>query len=236
MRNIMNDEETIRQNEITNCKHDSSYFINKFLRVETASGPTGIILDTPKEELIDVMETEPLTVGRYPRIYGKTTTLAGFALHKALFWGKTVLYGSVNTARRIDFLRQVSYIHQQLPSWMQQSHREGPDGFVIGPGMIFPITNQAWDLHGRKFDYVILDEVGFNQSVNVQEFANITKASKAKFAVVGTFKPDNPIVGKIWSDARESTKSGWASLPSFEEMWKVETILSLVDQKYAVDY
>jgi hypothetical protein len=69
--------------EMTNCAHDSSYFISNYFRVEAECGPVGVMLDTPKEELIGVMETEQLTIGRYPRIYGKTTALVGFALHKA---------------------------------------------------------------------------------------------------------------------------------------------------------
>jgi hypothetical protein len=230
---LMQDE--VHKNEITNCKFDSSYFINKFVKFETASGPGGIILDTPKEELLELLETEPLIVGRYPRIYGKTTLLAGFSLHQALFWERTILYGSFSEGRRLDFLRQLSYIYRQLPDWMRESHSEGINGFVVGRGGVYPVSNRAWDLAGKKYDHLIFDEVGTNKNIRVEELANAARSSKAKFSVVGTFKPDNPIVGHIWSEARDR-KTGWASLPSFNEEWKVETILSLVDERYAVDY
>jgi hypothetical protein len=83
------------------------------------------------------------------------------------------------------------------------------------------------------FDHVIFDEVP--RDFRVREFADVARSSKAKFSVVGTFKPDNPIVGQIWSEARVH-KTGWVSLPSLEEEWKVETILSLANPKYTVDY
>jgi hypothetical protein len=228
-------EDEVHKNEITNCTFDSSYFVNNFVRLETSSGPSGLMLDTPKEELLELLETEPLLIGRYPRIYGKTTTLAGFALHQALFLEKTILYGSFNHGRRLDFLRQISYIYRNLPKWMRKSHQEGPNGFVIDRGAILPVGNRIFDIEGKKFDYLIFDEVGTNNEIRVQDFANVARSCRAKFSVVGTFKPDDPIVGQIWSEAR-NRNTGWASLPSFNEEWKVETILSLVDEKFAVGY
>ena len=229
-------DEEFREYEITNCKHDSSYFIGKYMRVESEHGPVGVMLDTGKEELIEVMENEQLTIGRYPRIYGKTTALAGFALHKALFEEKTVMYNSFNMARRIDFLKQVSYSFRNLPDWMQKPHVEGPEKFVIGNGNIFPINMDTFRLVGYHFDYLIFDEMGRGSST-LQDFVDIVKASNARLAVVGTFKPDAPIVGKIWSDARKrETRNGWASLPSFNEAWKVETILSLSNPMFSNEY
>ena len=228
-------QDEVHKNEITNCKFDSSYFVNTFVRIETSSGPGGIILDTPKEELLELLETEPLVVGRYPRVYGKTTLLAAFALHQALFHEKTILYGSFNHARRLDFLRQISYIYHQLPRWMVNHHQEGPDGFVFEKGGIYPVTNRVWDLTGKKFDHLLFDEVGTNKEIRVQEFVEIARSRNAKFSIIGTFKPDDSIVGEIWSEARKEI-TGWASLPSFNEEWKVETILSLVDEKFAVGY
>jgi hypothetical protein len=226
----------INRNEITNCKHDSSYFISKFVKVEQEWGPGDVLTDSPQEELLDMMETEQLVVGRYPRVFGKTTLLAGFALHKALFWEKTILYGSFNNVRRMDFLRQISYMYRCLPTWMTPAiHHEGPDGFVVGKGGIFPVSNKAWDLSGKKFDYLMIDEVGTNTEIRVSEFANVTKLCNARFSIVGTFKPDNPIVGDIWSAARVK-KNGWASLPSFATENEVENMLSLVNPIYGRDY
>ena len=225
-----------REYEVTNCTHDSSYFINKFLRVEGIDGPIGVMLDTPKEELVEIMENEPLVIGRYPRVYGKTTTLVGFAIHKALFEQKTVLYGAVNTARRIDFLREVSYSYKNLPNWMRVSHTEGPNGTQIGKGRILPIAvGDAYGIDGRRFDYLILDDIGGQYNFNVDRFVTAAKCSSAKLAIVATFKPDHPILGSIWSDARKK-KTGWASLPSFNEEWKVKTILSLSDEMYSEGY
>jgi hypothetical protein len=224
--------------EVTNCTHDSSYFINKFLRVEEVDGPRGVMLDTPKEELVEIMENEQLTIGRYPRVCGKTTTLVGFAIHKALFLGKTVLYSSVNAVRRIGFLREVSYSYRNLPTWMQKPHREGPEGFWLDDGgRIRPITaGTTWDIEGIRFDYIIFDEIGgLQHGFNVDQFIHATKLNKAKMAIVGTFKPDAPVIGKIWSDARLKN-TGWASLPSFNEEWKVETVLSLSDKRYSEGY
>ena len=224
-----------RDYEVTNCMHDSSYFIGKFLRVQGDS-PVGVMLDTPKEELVEIMENEPLVIGRYPRRYGKTTTLVGFAIHKALFEQKTVLYGAVNMARRLDFLRDVSYSYKNLPDWMQKPHSEGPNGFQIGLGKILPIpVGDAYGIEGRRFDYMILDDIGEQTNFRVDRFVNAARANNAVLAIVGTFKPDNPILGVIWSEARKR-KTGWASLPSFNEEWKVQTILSLSDRRYSVDY
>ncbi len=226
-----------REYEITNCTHDSSYFIGKFLRVESEMGrPMGVILDTPKEELVEMMENEQLVIGRYPRVYGKTTTLVAFAIHKALFEQKTVLYGAVNTARRLDFLREVSYAYKNLPDWMQKPHSEGPNGVQIGVGKILPIpVGDTFGIEGRRFDYLIMDDIDGQTNFKVDRFVMATKQNKAMMAIVGTFKPDSPILGTIWSEARKK-KTGWASLPSFNEEWKVETILSLSDKRFSVGY
>lgn len=224
--------------EMTNCTHNSSYFINKFLRIEEIDGPRGVMLDTPKEELVEIMENEPLTIGRYPRVYGKTTTLVGFAIHKALLQDKIVLYSSVNAVRRIGFLREVSYSYKNLPKWMQKSHREGPEGFWLdGGGRICPVAaGNTWGIEGIRFDYIIFYDIGGLQNrFNIDPFIYATKLNKAKLAIVGTFKPDAPVIGKIWSDARLK-KTEWASLPSFNEEWKVETLLSLSNKKYSEGY
>lgn len=224
-----------QKNEITNCLHDSSYFINKFLRVEGVCGPEGVILDTPKEELLEVMEHEQLLIARYPRMYGKTTLLVGFALHQILFLGNTVVYSTLNNARRIDFMKQVAYSYRNLPTWMQTAHTEGPEKFEAGNGKLFQFPLDANKLFGKSFNHMIFDDTG-RQEFRILDFMHLAKGNNAKLSIVGTFESDHPILGKIWSEARTPSKTGWVSLPSFNEEWKVETILSLSHSMYAQGY
>lgn len=191
-----------------------------------------MLFDTPKEELLDTMENEQLVIGRYPRVYGKTTAMVGFAIHQVLFHKKRILYSSVNAVRRIRFLRNVSWSYRNLPTWMRKHHQEGPDRFTIEDGgSIFPASMEEQNYRGVRFDHIIFDDIE-DQRPN---FVDIVKVNNAKLTVVGTFRPDHLILGKIWSDARVM-RNGWVSLPSMNEEWKVETLLSLCDPQYSKGY
>ena len=148
------------------------------------------------------------------------------------------MYSSANAARRIDFLKAISYAHRHLPAWMQKPHTEGPNGFFIGTrnGEVIPIgTEDSWKLCENKYDYVIFDDITIKNRFSVDEFINLTKMNKAKMSIIGTFKPNTPLFGEIWSESRKK-KNDWTSLPSINEEWKVNTILSLVNPIYSADY
>lgn len=215
------------------CLDDPCWFASTVFSV--CDQPKPLLFDSVREELLETLQEEKLVIGRYPRRYGKTTVLAGYALHQALF-GKHVWYVSNSTTLQLEFMKLVGYASRQLP-W-ELTIQERFDYLTINDGTIGTTNLSINKMRGSFVNVVLIDDVTVTKN-NVVQFADfvihVEQVLKAQVVIVGTFTPSTPFVGDLWSKSREES-SEWVSLPSKQEMEKVNAMLSIIGEQYARDF
>ena len=232
-------EFTTKSEIIQACWADPVYFAENFVRLEGNDGQIAVILDSGKTEFFEAIENEDVVVGRYPRCYGKTTSLHIYALHQALFGHKTVAVQSGVTIRQIQFLGDIAVMHRNLPKLLQENLRESPDCLRFsGGGEIRAIGNNRYE--GRaEADVLLIDEPATtSRSImrnQLDPYETISRRKKGKIVFTGTFPKDDPIMGKMWMEGLDPNR-GWTSLPTPDEENNIKAVLEMSNSAYSRGY
>ena len=196
-------------------------FIEKYVKVRSINGaPHAVVLDDLMSEFVSTLEQNKNVIGRYTRVFGKTTALVGFFVHQLAVKNEIVLgYKSPAWNRNMDFLKQIAYAYRCLPEAIQNrtSITENADYFKVGKSWVIGVDRNG---KGAGWDYDLLVYDDYRDLRFADMFSPISKQT----AIIGTF-PKESEIGKKWME-RSST---WKQLPSPEQCWKVEAILSLCD-------
>lgn len=221
------------------CWADPVYFAENFVRLNGSEGPIAIILDSGKMEFFEAVENEDVVVGRYPRHYGKTTSLRIYALHQALFGHKTVAIQSGVSIRQIQFLGDVAVMHRNLPKILQESLRESADRLCFSGGGEIRSVSVNESEGKSEADVLLIDEPSIQKSNSWNKFDPhevISRRKKGKIVFTGTFPKDDPIMGTMWMEGVLDQNRGWTSLPTHDEENNIRAVLEMSNPAYSRGY
>lgn len=238
-------------NELIKCKDDILYFVRKYVKIVTLD--EGIIPFEPRDyqlECIESLQENRFTIGLWSRQSGKTTVVAAYALHYAIFNENKnigIVSNKESSAKRILDLMKKMY--EELPIWLKPGVYEYAKTQITyenGTRLIISATTSD-AFRGWPMNLVICDEFAFVPGNQAEEFwsANyptISSSEKSKIVIISTPCGLFNIFHRIWTEAQAGKNSffpikvTWERVPGRDKKWAEEQIANLGPQGFNQEF
>jgi hypothetical protein len=236
--------------EFVKCAEDPFYFITTYCKI-IKPGP-GLIQFEPyqyQRDVIDNMMDNRFTILKWPRQYGKTTTVGAILLWYVLFnKNYTIAVLAHQEKQSRDILGRIQTMFEHLPKWLQQGVSEWNKGSVEfeNGSLIFTAATTPSAVRGRSIDWIYMDEFAFVPP-NMQEefyksaFPTISSSDTTKMTISST--PNGfDFFWKIWDDCEKKKNDfvahevHWADMPGRDEAWKEKQIKNSSHEQFRQEY
>lgn len=241
--------------ELIKCRDDIVYFATHYIKIVTLDH--GEILFSPYEyqlETIDLLDKNRFFVGLWARQSGKTTVVAIYALHYAIFNDDKnigIVSNKESSAKRI--LDTMKRMYEGLPVWLKPGvteYQKTSVHYENGTNLIISATTQD-AFRGWPMNMVICDEFAFVPSNQAEEFwaANyptISSSKKSKLIIISTPNGMFNIFHRIWTGAQAKSnyftpyKVIWDKVPGRDKEWAKREIANMgataFNQEYACHF
>jgi hypothetical protein len=238
--NIAFSEDQVK--EYTRCMNDPNYFIEKYVKIINIDNHQVIPFEIRdyQRDLLNTIHKNRFTIVKFPRQAGKTTTVASYALHAALFNSNySILIAANKNKTALDTMRRIKKSFENLPEWLQENiikWNEGEIEFESG-SRIVSVATASDSARGFAFNCVILDEFAFVEQSIAEEFYSstyptISSGKNSKFVIVSTPNGFNHYHAH-WIKAinkRSEYKAmeiAWNAVPGRDDRFKRQTIANL---------
>lgn len=234
--------------EYIKCRDDIIYFTEKYVKIITLD--YGLQLFEPyqyQERMLEEFEKNRFVINLLPRQTGKTTIVAAYILHYAIFTPEKsigILANKESTA--IEILDRIKRMFENLPHFLQPGVKEyNKKNVKLGnESNIMAFATGSDAVRGRSFNFVYLDEFAFVD--NAEEFYTstypvISSGKNTKVIITSTPNGMN-LFYKIWSDSRMDRNSfhpikvEWDEHPDRDEAWREETIKNIGIKRFRQEF
>lgn len=234
--------------EYIKCSQDVVYFIENYCKIITLDH--GIQLFKPYEyqkRMVQAFDSYRFVVNLLPRQMGKTTILAGYILHYAIFNPAKaigVLANKAATAREI--LSRIQRMYENLPFWLQPGVKEWNKSTMIlsNDSSIVSAATSSSSVRGLSLNFIYLDEFAHVQGqVEFWEstYPVISSGSDSKVIITSTPKGLD-LFYKIYNEAEQKindfypVKVHWSEHPKRDEAWKEQTLRNIGDLQFQQEF
>lgn len=236
--------------EFVKCAEDPIYFIKKYCMIVRPG--SGLIHFIPYEyqlEVIEQMIDNRFTLLKWPRQYGKTTTVGAILLWYLLFNRRyTIAVLAHQEKQSREILSRIQTMFEYLPKWLQQGVSEWNKGSVQfeNGSVIFTAATSASAVRGRSIDWIYLDEFAFVPN-NMQEefytsaYPTISSSESTKMTVSSTPNGFN-LFWKLWDEAERKKNDfvthavHWSDMPGRDMAWKEKQIKNSSQEQFRQEY
>lgn len=241
-------EEQIK--EYIKCANDPIYFVETYVKVVNIDrGLIPMMLYDFQKRIILSAKDNRRTIAKIGRQAGKSTCIAAFALHQALFNDNYNILIAANKAKTaMEIMKKVQTSYEYLPNWLKQGLGEWNKGTVVfeNGSRIMGTSTTADSARGFSFNCVILDEFAFLARNVADEFftsiyPTISSGKTSKMIVISTPKGMNHFY-KMWVEAEEGRSDyvpieiNWWDVPGRDEAFKKEQIRNFGEEKWRQEY
>lgn len=234
--------------EYIKCRDDIVYFAKNYVKIITLDH--GLQLFHPyeyQERMLKSFEKNRFVINLLPRQTGKTTVVAAYILHYAIFTAEKsvgILANKESTA--IEILDRIKRMFENLPKFLQPGVKEyNKKNVKLGNEsnvMAFSTSSDA--VRGRSFNFVYLDEFAFVENADTffaSTYPVISSGKKTKVIITSTPNGMN-LFYKLWTDSKMNRNTfanievKWDEHPDRDEEWKAETIRNIGLKRYRQEF
>ena len=238
--------------EFIKCQMDIVYFIKNYVKIVSLDhGLVLFDLFDYQEDMLTAFTTERFVTCLTARQMGKTTTVAAYLLHKAIFTKDLhfgILANKGDTAREI--LARIKEMFEWLPWFLKPGVVEWNKGsieFSNGSKMLSAACGSG-SIRGRSMNVIYLDE--FAHVENDVEFYTgtypVISAGETTQVIVTSTPNGMNLFYKIWSDAKNKRNEFfpvevlWDRHPKRTQEWRDTTLRNIsqkqFDQEFACQF
>lgn len=234
--------------EIYKCASDAVYFVSNYCKIVTLD--KGLQLFKPFEYQVKMLETfhnKRFVINLLPRQMGKSTVVAAYLLHYAMFNAEKqigILANKAATSREI--LSRVQRMYESLPLWLQLGVKEWNKGSMIldNGSKILAAATSSDSIRGLSLNIIYLDEFAHvDQQTEFWESTYPVISSGEKSKVIITSTPNGmELFYKIYKEAEEGKnnftpiKVHWSEHPKRNEEWKEETLRNIGIEQFRQEF
>jgi hypothetical protein len=234
--------------EYIKCSNDIVYFVTKYCKIITLDH--GLQLFDPYEyqkKMLRAFTEKRFVVNLLPRQMGKSTVVAAFLLHYAIFTPDKavgILANKAATSREI--LSRVQRMYENLPLWLQPGVKEWNKGsMVLGNGSwIMAAATSSDSIRGFSFNVIYLDEFAHvDQQNEFWESTYPVVSSGESSKVIITSTPNGlDLFYSIYTKAEEGNNDfypirvEWWEHPKRDEEWKRVTLSNIGLEQFKQEY
>lgn len=236
--------------ELAKCANDPVYFINTYVKiVHVDLGVVPFELFDYQEEFIRMIHENRFVTARMARQMGKSTTVAAYMCHYAIFNpNKTIVILANKSSTAKEILQRVQLAYENLPLWLQQgvvAWNKGSFELENGSRIMHGSTSSS-AIRGMSISFAFIDEVAhipkkmweaFYDSV----YPTVTSGKDTKIVMVST-----PLGLNHFYDIHTKAMAGksefkyidvtWEQHPERDEEWKRVTIANTSERKFAQEF
>jgi len=206
--------------EYVKCSQDIVYFVKNYCKIITLDH--GLRLFDPyeyQERMLKAFDEKRFVINLLPRQMGKSTVVAAYLLHYAIFTPEKaigILANKAATAREI--LSRVQRMYENLPMWIQPGIKEWNKGSMIlgNDSWIMAAATSSDSIRGFSFNIIYLDEFAHvDQQVDFWESTYPVVSSGDNSKVLITSTPNGmDLFYKIYTNAElvQSLKNLYSKL------------------------
>lgn len=227
--------------EYLHCQNDPKYFMRNYVKItDIDKGLVPFDMYDYQEDMVENFYHHLYNIALLSRQSGKTTVVASYALHHALFADRKtvkILANKYDNAKNI--LDRIKKMYEQLPRWLQQgvlswnvSSLELENYSSISVGTTTPDSGRS-----SSISLLILDEFAFVKDTMANDFWSavypvITSGQESQVIIVSTANGMN-LFYKLWTDAVNGNNYfhpysvTWDQVPGRDAEWKKRTIANL---------
>ena len=241
-------EEQIK--EYIKCADDPIYFVENYVKVvHVDKGLIPMKLYDFQKTVIRESDANRRVIAKIGRQAGKSSCIAVFALHQALFKENYNILIAANKAKTaLEIMKKVQTAYEYLPQWLKQGLGEWNKGTVTfeNGSRIMGTSTSADSARGFSFNCVILDEFAFLPKGVADDFftsiyPTISSGKTTKMIIISTPKGMNMFY-KIWTEAVEGRSDyipieiNWWDVPGRDQKFKEEQIRNFGEERWRQEY
>lgn len=237
--------------ELVKCRDDFNHFCEKYVKiVDLDRGIVPFQMYDFQKEFIEMIDTNRFTIGLWARQMGKTTSVAAFLLHAALFntdYTIAILANKESQAREIHSRIQLMY--SLLPLWMQPGVRvwnKGESILACGKkgSKIFCAATGGSSIRGQSINFLVCDEFAHIQNDTefyTSTYPTISSGKTTKIVIISTPKGMNQFY-KIYHDAQKGRnrfkfhEAKWFKHPDRDIAWKEEQLRNMTQKEFDQEF
>lgn len=234
--------------EYIKCSQDIVYFTEKYVKIITLD--YGLQLFEPfeyQERMLETFAKNRFVINLLPRQTGKTTVVAAYLLHYAIFTPeKSVGILANKEATAVEILSRIKRMLENLPLFLQPGVKEyNKKNVKFGNGSeLLAFATGSDSVRGRSFNVVYLDEFAFVE--NAEEFYTstypvITSGETTRVIITSTPNGLN-LFYKLWMDSKMKRNDyvpievKWNEHPKRDESWKKTTIRNIGKRRWNQEF
>jgi hypothetical protein len=234
--------------ELIKCSEDVVYFVKNYCKIITLDKGLQNFDPYPYQiRMLKAFEENRFVVNLLPRQMGKSTVVAAYLLHYAMFNPEKqigILANKAATAREI--LSRIQRMYEHLPLWMQLGVKEWNKGSIIlaNDSKILSAATSSDSIRGLSLNIIYLDEFSHvDQQMEFWEstYPVISSGESSKVIITSTPK-GMELFYKIYKEAVEGKnnffpiKVHWSEHPNRDEKWKEETIKNIGYEQFRQEF
>lgn len=234
--------------EYIKCRDDILYFTHNYVKIITLDYGLQLFKTYDyQDRMLESFDKNRFVINLLPRQTGKTTVVAAYILHYALFTPEKsigILANKEGTA--IEILDRIKRMFENLPKFLQVGVKEyNKKNVKLGnESNIMAFATGSDAVRGRSFNFVYLDEFAFVE--NADEFYTstypvISSGKKTKVIITSTPNGMN-LYYRLWTDAKLERNSffpvkvEWNEHPDRDEEWREETIKNIGEKRFRQEF
>ena len=234
--------------ELYRCSTDIIYFVSTYCKIITLD--KGLQLFKPfefQERMLETFAEKRFIVNLLPRQMGKSTVVAAYLLHYAMFNAdKTIGILANKAATSREILSRIQRMYEHLPLWMQLGVKEWNKGSMVldNDSKIIAAATSSDSVRGLSLNIIYLDEFAHvRQQVEFWESTYPVISSGEDSKVIITSTPNGmDLFYKIYKEAEEgknnftAIKVHWSEHPKRDEKWKEETLKNIGMEQFKQEF
>jgi hypothetical protein len=234
--------------ELVKCASDIVYFVSNYCKIITLD--KGLQLFKPFEyqkRMLKVFDDDRFVINLLPRQMGKSTIVAAYLLHYAMFnREKTIGILANKAATSREILSRIQRMYEHLPMWMQLGVKEWNKGSMVleNDSKILAAATSSDSIRGLSLNIIYLDEfahVGQQREFWESTYPVISSGEESKVIITST--PNGmELFYKIYKEAEEGknnftpVKVHWSEHPKRDEKWKEETLKNIGMEQFKQEF
>lgn len=234
--------------EYIKCRDDIVYFTENYVKIITLD--YGLQLFDAyeyQERMLEAFEESRFVINLLPRQTGKTTVVAAYILHYAIFTpDKSIGILANKEATAIEILDRIKRMYENLPHWLQPGVKEyNKKNVKLGnESNIMAFATGSDAVRGRSFNFVYLDEFAFVE--NADEFFTSTypviSSGKTTKVIITSTPNGMNLFYKLWMDAKMGRNTftpievKWDEHPDRDKDWREETIANIGIKRFRQEF
>lgn len=237
------------------CAIDIKFFIRNFVRIQNPTkGSVFFDMREYQERIIDSLINDQFIIGNLPRQSGKSSIVAAYMLHQAIFYEDMKIgIASNKLVNAKEIMDRIKYMYENLPWFLKTPVIEYNKQSVrfSNYSSIEVATTTESSFRGKSLSRILLDEFAFVKPSVAEEFWNallptITaegiEGSDTKLIIISTPNGTEGMYADLWFGAINDD-NGFTpirveshEIPGRDEKFKTEMLKKMSLTKYLQEF